>query len=815
MKNLYIVNFWLLSICFATAAYARPDARQTGITGKLQDQSGAPVAYANVALLRAADASLQSGAVTNGDGVFSIAAPPEGTYVLRLSAIGFKEQKTAPFTVTGTAFTKDFGAITMQEEVETLEEVTVQALRPTITQEADKMVVSIEGTALAAGSTAFDVLSKSPGVFIDQDGNVQLNGKAGATIMLDGRLTYMSAKDLRTMLEGMSAENIKNIEIITNPSAKYDAEGSSGILNINLKKNDQRGMNGSVYGSYTYNNLHSYAGGGNINYKNGPWNMFVNLDVARRARGRRGTFTRVFNSEQESTYLDQKARENVFRDVPSVRFGSDYKLNDRHSLGFMANIVAQDATFDFQTDTYIGPAPGQPALYIDANNFTSMRYANYTTNLHYSGTLDTLGTTITADLDYVKIQDKSKASFDNLYVPMVGEEPAYTDNLISNNPSGYDIYAAKVDFAHPFRSGLKMEAGAKVSRVISDNDLRFYFNNQEVPVEDPARSNHFIYRESIYAAYLNLNKKYSDRFSVQAGLRAEQTISRGESRTTGQVTEREYLNLFPSLFIQQKVNDNYEVKYNYSRRIQRPDYDQLNPFIFYLDPFTWAQGNPFLRPQYTHAVGVTQTFKQTYNLVLEYQLTKDFIAEVPYQDVETNTTTFNRDNVDDAQNLSATVIVPVKILKKWDTNNTAVVAYQEYSTSIDGEQVLNDQVFYMLQSNHNLQLPWGVRMEVNAGYQGPVAWGLYRIQKQWWVNLGLKKSLLDDKLDISVNANDLFRGQRVVGGANVSGNVNQFNQYFFNRSISLSLRYRFSKGEQFDAQRRNSNLEELNRAGGN
>ncbi|AHM59637.1 tonb-dependent receptor plug [Flammeovirgaceae bacterium 311] len=811
MKKIYILTLILITVCSATAAYAK----QVALRGKLQDSAGTPVAYANVAVLSAADAALQSGAVTSSDGTFTIATPPEGTYVLRFSAIGFKEQKTAPFTVTGAAYTKDFGTITMAEEVETLEEVTVKALRPTITQEADKMVVSVEGTALAAGSTAFDVLSKSPGVFIDQDGNVQLNGKAGATIMLDGRLTYLSAKDLRTMLEGMSAENIKNIEIITNPSAKYDAEGSSGILNINLKKNDQRGMNGSVYGSYTYNKLHGYAGGGNINYKNGPWNLFVNLDVAHRTWGRRGTFTRVFNGEQESTFLNQKAREEVFRDVPSVRFGTDYKLNDRHSVGFMANIVQQKATYDFQTDTHIGPAPEQPSLFIDADNFTSTRFSNYTTNLHYSGKLDTLGTTLSADLDYVKIKDKSTASFDNRYMELTEGGSAYTDNLISENPSGYDIYSAKVDFAHPFRSGLKMEAGAKVSRVISDNDLRFYFNNEEAPVADPARSNHFIYKESIYAGYLNLNKKFSDRFSVQAGLRAEQTNSKGESKTTGHITERDYLNLFPSLFIQQKVSDQYEVKYNYSRRIQRPDYDQLNPFIFYLDPFTWAQGNPYLRPQYTHGIGITQTFKQTYNLVVEYQLTKDFIAEVPYQDVETSTTIFNRDNVDDAQNLSVTAIAPIKIMKNWDTNNTLLVAYQEYSTLIDGEQVLNDQVFYMLQSNHNIQLPLGIRMEINAGYQGPVVWGLYRLEKQWWVNTGLKKSFMQDKLDVSVNANDIFRGQRVVGGANVSGNINQFNQTFFIRNVNLTLRYRFSKGEQFDAQRRNSNLEELNRAGGN
>ncbi len=810
MKNIYILIVLLGTLCNTGMAHAK----QGTLTGKLRDQSGAPIAYANVAVLNAADASLVTGAVTDDQGSFSISTPGQGSYVLRLSAIGFAEIKTPAFIVNNNSFSKDFGVITLKEDVETLQEVTVKALRPTITQEADRMVVSIEGTALAAGSTAYDVLAKSPGVYIDQDGNVQLNGKAGATIMIDGRLTYLSAKDLRSMLEGMSAENIKNIEIISNPSAKYDAEGASGILNINLKKNDQRGMNGSVYAGYSYNRLHSYSAGGNINYKRGGWNSFLNIDMAQRVRGRDGVFTRVFNAENGSTYFDQKADEEVIRKAPSIRFGSDYSLNDKHSFGFMANLAFQESSYDFKTHTYLGPQPNQPVLFIDATNYTTSRFANYTTNLHYTGKLDTLGTTISADLDYVRITDKNQASFENFYDTLASSRPVVRDFLLSRNPSGYHIYSAKADFTRPLKRGRRMELGAKVSRVISDNDLQFFFNNDEVPVPDPNRTNHFIYEENIYAGYLNYNTKLGNRLNLQAGLRAEQTVSEGESLTTSQVTKRNYLNLFPSLFVQQKISDDYQINYNYSRRIQRPDYEQLNPFIFYLDPFTWAQGNPYLRPQYTHAIGVTQTFKQSYNLVVEYQLTTDFIAEVPTQYVETSTTIFNRSNVDDAQNLSATLVVPLKILKNWDTNNTAVVAYQEYSSVLNNELVINDQIFYMLQSNHNISLPLGMRMEVNAGYQGPVVWGLYRIGKQWWVNLGLKKSFLDDKLDLSLNANDIFKGQRVVGGANIGGNINQFNQYFLSRSVGLTLRYRFSKGEQFDVKQRDTNLEELNRTGG-
>lgn len=808
MNKQYTFTFLFLFSCVSWTALAQSGA----LKGRLQDKAGTSVPYANVALLLVSDTSLNGGAVTNAAGEFTISTPPEGTYVLRLSSIGFIEKKTAPFSVTDPSFSKDFGVIAMEEEVKSLEEVTVQAMRPIITQEADRMVVSIEGTALAAGSTALDVLAKSPGVFIDQEGNIQLNGRAGVTIMLDGRLTYLSAKDLQTMLEGMSAENIKNIEIITNPSAKYDAEGSSGILNINLIKNEHRGMSGSLHGSYAYNSRHSYSAGGNFDYKSGKLDLFLNLDIASRPWRREAIYTRVFKGEQESTYFDQQVWEDKIKKIPSFRLGGDYEINKQHSVGFMANVMAQKDSTGFHTETFIGAAPNHPALHIDASNIRRSRFSSYATNLHYNGKLDTLGTTLSADLDYVKIRSRINSNFNNYFDELATSEPVYSDFLLSKNPSGYDIYAAKVDFAHPFRKVHRIEAGAKASRVISDNDLRFYFNNGETPTLDSARSNHFIYEEKIYAAYLNLNSKLSERITVQAGLRAENTRSRGELKTTGEITERNYFNLFPSLFIQQKVNEDYQIAYNYSRRIQRPDYEQLNPFIFFLDPFTWAQGNPHLRPEYTHAIGLSQTFKKAYNLVLGYQITSDFIAQTPLQDIETRTTTFVDRNVDDAQYLSATAIVPVKLLKNWDTNNTLVVAYQEYSTIIEHKQIIKDQVYYSLQSNHNIQLPLGFRGEINAGYRGPSVWGLYRFEKQWWVNLGLKKSFLEEKVDLSINANDIFRSRISVNNVNIGENINQFNQYFFSRSIGLTLRYRFSKGAQFDGQRRNNELEEVNRA---
>jgi hypothetical protein len=334
-----------------------------------------------------------------------------------------------------------------------------------------------------------------------------------------------------------------------------------------------------------------------------------------------------------------------------------------------------------------------------------------------------------------------------------------------------------------------------------------------VPVLDTSRTNYFVYKENIYAGYVNFKSRLGEKFNVQAGLRAEQTVSEGELRTTGEATKRRYFDLYPSLFVQQKVSDKYEINYNYSRRIQRPNYGQLNPFFAYRDPYTYWQGNPYLQPQYTHAIGITQIFRKTYHLVLNYQLNKDVIAELPAIVPETATTIYYIGNVDDSKNLSLTAIVPVNILKSWDTNNTLLVSYMEYSAVVDRQQVINDQLSYMLQSNHNILLLLGLKMEANGTSQGPSVYALYQVEPRWWVNVGLKKSFMDDKLDVSLNANDVFKSQRLLIAANVGeGNVSDFDQYFRQRNIGFTVRYKFSNGEKLEERRRIS-LEELNRTG--
>ena len=786
------------------------------LSGKLQDEKGEVLSFANVALFQASDSSLLTGAVSDADGNFKIKSPESpGVYFLQISAIGFKQLNTPSFSISSPEESKDFGAISLKEDVQLLQEVSVEALRPTIVNEADKMVVSVEGSALAASSTAMEVLAKAPGIWIDQDGNIQLNGQAGVRILIDGRPTYLSAKELQNMLEGMSAENIKNIEIINNPSAKYDAEGTAGIVNINLKKNTISGLNGSMHAGYQYNGLQGYSTGTNLNYKKGKWSSFANVDVARRARFREAIFTRQFNTPTSSTNFDQTAREDVLRFAPSLRLGTDYELSEKHSIGASVNLAYHESSHDFRTDSYISNGNAAENLFIDSDNYTKNNYSNNTFNLHYSGKLDTLGSALSADLDLAKLADKGQARFTNSFDSLAPNTVDFQNHLSNENPSQFDIYSVKVDYVKAFPTKQKLELGAKSSYVVSDNEIRFYQHLEGSRIPDPSRSNHFVYRENIYAAYANFSTPIGEKLSLQAGLRAEQTVAEGESLTLKQTTPRKYLDLFPSVFVQQNVSKDYQLNYNYSRRIQRPYYGSLNPFIFYLDPFTMAQGNPYLRPQYTHSFGITQTFKNTYNLMLEYAKTQDFIGEVPFLDDETKQTVFRVSNVENADNLSATMVAPIKVMKNWDANNNATLAYQRYSTVLSNELRQNERLFYTIQSSHNILLPKSIRMELNAGYQGPLAWGMYQIEGNWWVDLGLKKSFMDDKLDLSMNVTDIFRSRKVLGSANLGDDINSFKQYFSNQSVGMSIRYRFSRGEKFEMKQRNNSLEELNRTGGN
>lgn len=789
------------------------NAQEEGsLFGNLYDQKEETIPFATVAVVKLPDSTVVTGSTTDFDGIFELDAPDKGTYLVRFSAIGFETVYSDAFEVPGKDFSHNFGAVVLPEEVTMLNEVMVQAWRPRIEMEAGKMVVRVAGTAMAAGSTAFEVISKSPGISADHDGNLSLNGKKGVRIMINGRLTYLSAEQLKTMLEGMPAENIKNIELIHNPSAKYDAEGSAGIINIELRKNVALGFNGSVYGGMEFNKENWYNAGTNLSYNTGRWNTFLNVDVSKRGLVRNQEIWREYTYDFDYDYFHQKGVQKNTRWTPSFQAGADYRLSENHTIGFMGNYAFYNKNENWNTETELGEYDTGDLQTISARNRSEQDYRNGRINVNYEGKLDTLGTKITTNLDYIQLSRNQGSYFTNNYFN-IPEDETEVEQLFNRSISDYEILAAQADLEIPLNERSQISMGVKGSKVISKSDLRFHLGEDSAGELDDTRSNSFTYEEEIYAAHAGYRNKLSDMWDLQLGLRAEKTVGKGISPTMDEVNEKDYLDFFPNIQLSQEVSENYQVAYSYSKRVNRPNYSQLNPFLFYLDPYTYIVGNPDLEAEINHSYGINQTFFGKYMLMLDYSKTEGAIAEYPRTNEETGQAILTMANTTHLKSYSATMIIPVELAPFWNVENTVVLNQTNYEIPYEEGVVENDNLHYSFQSNHRIQLPWEMDLELNGKYTGPVAYGVAIIEDRWYIDAGLKKSFLDDRLNVTLKGTDIFRGSVIDVEAKYPGSNFRLNQYFNNRGFNINLRYNLNDNNAQKKSRQNS-LEELNRAGG-
>lgn len=782
------------------------------LSGTLQDQMEESIPFATVAVMKLPDSTVVTGTTTEMDGRFDMGTPEKGEYLLRFSAIGFKSTFTEPFSISALNFKKDFGSVVMETTVTALDEVMIQTWRPRVKVENGKMVMKVDGTAIAAGRTAYEMLSRAPGVSVGQDGDFMINGNRGVSVMLDGRMTFLSAGELQTLLESLPAESIEEVEVIHNPSSKYDAEGTAGILNIKLKKSIGTGLTGSVYAGYKRSNQNLLNGGTNLSYNKGGWNSYASLDISEGGRYRPQHVTRTFPGNPDFSEYEQSGLDNKEEIIPSLRLGTDYDLNGDHMIGAMANLIYKDVDRDWNTFSTLSHPENGPYVSVAALNNTDENFFTGQFNLHYTGKLDTLGTKLSADVDYVRLNREVISVFSNTYT-FASDGSENLELLSSTSLSNYSIYASQLDFETPLSTSSDLALGVKTSKVISDSELKYFVTENNERHLDPTNSDRFRYEEEIYAAYATYNNRFNNNWNLQVGLRGEQTCGKGRSFTTNEENNREYLELFPNFMLEQKVSNNYQLNYAYSRRIERPDYSNFNPFIFYLDPFSYTDGNPDLQAAITDSYKLTQTFFKKYNLLLTYDSTENYFIEVPAPDSETGVAVFTNRNLDNFTTYGATIVAPVELASFWNSNNTLVVNKQEYDLVINGQALENDNLFYLIQSNHQISLPWDIQFELNGTYRGPMAYGVYDIGSQWWIDAGLMTSLLNDRLSVSLNATDIFKGMEMDVSADFLSNTIRLDQYFDHRAVSLNLRY-ILKPSKSNKEIRQNSLEELNRAGG-
>ncbi len=804
-------NFIFLTLVVYLLGLSNLAAKEVSkISGKVLDQNGQAVPYANIALLSVSNGELIDGAVSSEDGVFLIESTKSATVKLVVSSIGFKGYESEAFELSP-GINKTFDKITVEDEMTGLDEVTVKSSRPEIIIEPDKTTVNVEGTVMAEGSNALDVIGRSPGVYVDQDGNINLNGRTGVVVMINDRQTYMSATDLASFLRSMPADNIKSLEVINNPSARFDAEGAAGVINIKLKKNNVDGVFGNVQLGGLYNGLWAPNSGVALNVKKGKWTTNANLNYNHWANVNELDINRNFTLPEGISNFSQDSKIKQRNKNLFFNGSANYEINENQNFGI--NLQASDnnnKTVNNSLTDITNPG-GQGISYLESFNDQGGEGNRIFANLHYDAKLDTLGTKISSDVDFTRMSSESESLLSNSRWNGDDQTSLMRDRILTLNEMYYDIFTAKVDFVKPVGKGNTIETGVKGSWVKSDNDLDLSRANEDGPFTPDQGSNRFIYHENVLAGYATYKGKFSEKLSYQVGLRGEYSDITGNSVTLEEINTQEYFNLFPSAFLQHKVSENYQIVYNANRRITRPNYRLLNPFIYYIDPLTSERGNPGLTPQYSNNFEMNHVIKGSYQFSLSYAETQDAFMQVFIQDQEDRTTTTFTDNFDKTKNVNFRAIVPVQIREWWQTSNMVQVNYNQFKSQIGDDFLNNKQTSYMMRTQHNLTLPKGFKVELIGMYMGPQIWGQGSIGAFGWAEAGVTKSMMKDKLTLSVNGTDLFRTQVIRADIDFADIDTSFRQYRSNQGVRFTLRYNFSKGESFRVKSNSGSTEERNR----
>jgi iron complex outermembrane recepter protein len=750
---------------------------------------------ASVSLLKAKDSSLVKVAVTDKDGNFSIENVKDGLYLVMATSIGHVKTYSHVFSVSPEKADVNVGILQLVPQDKNLAGVTVVSKKPFIERKADRTIVNVDASISNTGSTALEVLEKAPGVTVDKDGNISLKGKQGVMIMVDGKQTYLSGPELTNMLRNMSSNQLDQIEIMTNPSAKYDASGRSGIINIKTKKNKQTGFNGSVSTAYTQGIYSRTSNSLNLNYKTGKVNLFSTLSGNYRNNFQELDIYRRYTNTDKTTkaVFEQNSFSTRHSGNYNAKLGADFYLNKKTTLGVVVLGVTNPRTENGENTSFLKSNTGEVDSIVQAISREKSSWKNGSINFNFRHVFDSTGRELTADVDYLSYQsDKDQNFYNSSYTPLWALKAS--DNLLGELPSDIKIYSAKIDYSHPLKKGAKIESGIKSSYVQTDNIAGYYNVVGNVKTPDYEKTNHFDYKENINAAYLNFNKEIK-KWSIQTGLRLENTNYEGKQfdnpMKKDSAFKNSYTSLFPTLFVGYNPTEKNQFSFSYGRRINRPDYEDLNPFLFFLDKYTYGAGNPFLKPMYSHVLEASHTYRQFLTTTLNYSYTKDLFSETFRQkDFATIVSQGNYGLMNDA---SVSVSAQIPVQKWWNTNVYLEGKYNQFKGLLYGENVNVDATTFLANVSNQFKFKKGWSAEITGWYRTRGIEGQIAIKSLGQMTAGLQKQVLKNKGTLKLNVNDIFNTRNPRGEINFQNTEARFRQYSDNRTATLSFTYRFGK----------------------
>jgi hypothetical protein len=801
-RNLILIVFCLFSMNLVAQK----------ISGVVKDDAGKPLNGTTVSLLRAKDSATVKYSASKGNGQYQFAGINEGDYLVKITHVGFKNGFSKPVSLAGADVVVE--DMVMLKTSNDLGAVVVTAKKPMVEIKADKTILNVEGTINAVGTDALELLRKSPGVQVDKDDNLSLSGKNGVRVYIDGKPSPLSGTDLAEYLKSMQSSNVEAIEIITNPSAKYEAAGNAGIINIRLKKNKSYGTNGSVNSGWGIGHYPKYNAGISLNNRNAKTNIYGSYNFNQNKGLNRMEFFRTI----ADSLFDQKNRMINKGTNHGYKAGIDYYVSQKSTLGVTASGTINDGEMTSLSNTpiYYQPTDSKIKTLVANNSSTSDR-DNINLNANYRFA-DTSGRELNLDADYAQYDITSNQMQPNIYLDASGNE---TSRVIYNMiaPTDINLYSFKADYEQNFKKG-KLGVGGKIGFVNTDNDFQRYNVYTNSKVLDTLRSNRFQYDENINALYVNYNRGFKG-FMIQAGVRAEHTDITGQS--TGHkmqggnyvaydsVFNRNYVDFFPSVAVTFNKNPKNQWGLSFSRRIDRPAYQDLNPFEFKMDEYTFMKGNTNLRPQYTNSVGITNSYKYKLNTRLNYSHVTDIFAQL-IDTAEQSKTFMSKQNLATQDIVSLNISYPFTY-KKFSSFVNFNSSYSAYKADFgEGRKVDTDVFTYNVFAQNSLKFGKTWTAEVSGFYSSPSIWGgTMKSRAIGGMDMGLQKQVFKNKGTIKASMSDVLKTMRWKGVSDFAGQVMIASGRWESRQFKLNFSYRFGNEKVKAARQRKNAIEEENK----
>ncbi len=807
MKNYFTshISFYcfLGNFLFFWIIFSQNTNAQTKLTGKLKiENASEPSQTANIIinLMRAKDSTMVKTTFSEENGKFEFEGIKEGDYLLYVSNPGYKDYLSQKINVPAGQSLVEIPVFALVENETKMEAITITAQKAFIEKKIDRIVVNPDALVTNAGLNGLEILERSPMVRVDENGIISLRGRQGVVVFIDDKPTYLSTKDLAGFLAGLPSGSIESIEIMTNPPAKYDAAGSAGVINIKLKRLTTKGYNGNVQISGSRSNYWRGNTNINLNYRVNKINFFTSIGLGLHNSHQDLTINRNYldNQNQLNSKFTQRSFIRRGNRSANLKLGMDYYINKKSTLGVMLTGNSIFITSKTDNDAILTNAVQAPLNYVNAVTPNNALWNNISVNLNYNYKIDTLGKEISANLDYLSYDNNADQSLTNSIFD--GNRTFQNRTILASKfPATIDIKTAKVDYVNPLKNGAKIEIGLKSSLVNTKNNADFSDVINGENVYNGQFSNKFQYDENINAGYLNYSQNIG-KFAIQAGLRAENTNIKGyqygNPTQKDSTFNRNYTNLFPTLFLQYTADSaqHHQFGFSYGRRISRPDYQSMNPFIYPLDAYTLYAGNPFLQPTFTQNFELSHTYKGQITTTLTYTYQNDDIGETIER---SNNVFYSRPN-----NYGVSYYYGVTVNANFDVNKWwSVQLYTELinvntNARLYGQNIDLSQTHWFIGPTNQFKINKQWTAELGGRYTTSALAGQFVVIPVGNIFVGVAKKVFKNKGTVKVNVSDLFYTQQPGGDMRGLQNATaNWHSYLDSRVFTLSLSWRFEQGK--------------------